>query len=254
MNLLIEIHWCTQYLVGAAKSFLQPQPDDSHTSLGFDAQKGCLFTRDLQGRGVLEYGIAEKKIRWPHGNVELDLQGKKHEEIVRALHMVFADAGFDRPYRFELHYELPYPRPQEGYSFPETRRDTLEKHTEFRKLGQMALEGFAEKNDLDAEVRVWPHHYDTGIYLPEIGSGGWSVGMGLAIPDSMIDEYYFYTSAYLDGMPIDPRGFPDLPQPAFWISGTFKGGILRSRGIDLDRAIDFLNRSLLIYEEQSQLA
>jgi hypothetical protein len=47
---------------------------------------------------------------------------------------------------------------------------------------------------VDNEIRIWPHHFDTGIYLK--ATDNLSFGFGLAMEDNMVGEPYFYFSAY----------------------------------------------------------
>lgn len=249
MKLLPEIHWSSQYLVAAAKSFLEEKPDDSHTNLGFNPETASLYTRDLQGRGRLEYAIAEKKLRWDELGLEWQLEGRTHPEILRALHKAFADSGMNSAYRFDLHYELPYDLPKSGYTYTESGTDTLAYHIAQRTLGQNGMRAISEK--YGQEVRVWPHHFDSGLFLNGLREDELSVGLGLAIPDALSDHYYFFISAYLNGVAVEPSGFGDAPGNGRWISGGFKGAILPTIGIGAEEAEEFLIGCLQMFIERS---
>ena len=46
----------------------------------------------------------------------------------------------------------------------------------------------------DEEVRIWPHHFDTGVYFEQNYKVG--LGFGFAMDDDMVGEQYFYIAGY----------------------------------------------------------
>ncbi|MEM1139447.1 MAG: hypothetical protein AAGH45_06145, partial [Pseudomonadota bacterium] len=45
-------------------------------------------------------------------------------------------------------------------------------------------------------VRIWPHHFDTAIYIQlttSTAEDAPGIGAGLAVPDALYGEFYFYT-------------------------------------------------------------
>ena len=46
------MHIAAQYLAAAGISFLEKQPDDSHTNVGFSVEDRTLFSRSLLSSGI----------------------------------------------------------------------------------------------------------------------------------------------------------------------------------------------------------
>ncbi len=251
MSVLSEIHWASQYLVGAAKTYLEYRSDDSHTSLGFDFARAAYLTHPIPGAGSLVYEVTGKKLYWSERGAEIDLKGKKHPEVLQELEALCKGVGLERPYHLDLHYELPYEPPKRGYQFGGADRGELELHVQQRILAQMALEIISGAYGWQVGVRVWPHHFDTGIFISDAAGDGRALGMGLAIPDSLVDGYYFYISAYEGSKQVDPSGFDALDSPAYWVSNGFQGGILPTKGVDPVQVARFLNNTIHAFRLRS---
>ncbi len=68
------------------------------------------------------------------------------------------------------------------------------------------------------------------------------MGAGLAIPDSISDDLYFYSSGYLNGETLGSQGFAKPPMGE-WGKGGFNGAVLESAGVAEEQAFEFLNHS-----------
>ncbi len=76
----------------------------------------------------------------------------------------------------------------------------------------------------ESEVRIWPHHFDTGIYTPINDQLG--IGFGLAMRDEMVGAPYLYFSAYgLNDHTLDYAEFEPLTN-GHWINQDWKGAVL----------------------------
>ncbi len=251
MSVLSEIHWACQYLVGASKTYLEYRSDDSHTNLGFDLNRSAYVTHPIIGKGSLVYELRGKKLYWSEGGDAIDLVGKRQDEVLEELKALCSSLGFDRPYRLDMHYELPYDPPEHGYQFGGRETGELELHIQQRLLAQMTLEIISGAYDWQVDVRTWPHHFDTGIHISGAGGDGRDLGMGLAIPDSMVEGYYFYSSAYEGSVQVDPSGFEPLDLPAYWVSNGFQGGVLPTKGVDPVHVARFLNGTIHAFRLRS---
>jgi len=96
---------------------------------------------------------------------------------------------------------------------------------EYRSLANVACDlllGFLQD---DGEVRIWPHHFDTGTYL-EVTSEI-SLGFGLAMEDSMVGAPYFYFSGYgLNGNEIEYSKMTPPSVGKWVITEHWKGAVL----------------------------
>ena len=83
------------------------------------------------------------------------------------------------------------------------------KQSEWADWRTIANQKLAELNQLSgrtSDIRIWPHHFDTGVYysIPdEQGKEQAAIWAGYAIADAVSPEPYFYLSGYNKQHPID---------------------------------------------------
>ena len=102
--------------------------------------------------------------------------------------------------------------------------DRLKTLSAQRVLAEKVIQKIKEAFNLNTACRVWPHHFDTGIYA-QMPNSEITIGLGLAIPDNVSDKFYFYISGYKDGKTMDTSGFSKLALGE-WKSDGFTGAIL----------------------------
>ncbi|MDY8134545.1 hypothetical protein [Aquimarina sp. 2201CG5-10] len=243
-----QLHLAAQYLAAAGISFVDKKDDDSHTNLGFSIEQGSLYTRKLKGQSIvlslnydlfiLEWNDQGKK------NV-LKLDGTSHAEVLDWIQKMAKTSNIG-PYTYDLHYELPY-KIQDDYIFKLEDLNGLQKLKEQRILTSNILREFLSINRLNSEIRIWPHHFDSGAFAPLEDESGLAVGLGLAIPDTMIQDYYFYISAYQGHNGIDTSSFSPLTN-GVWKNDGFKGAVLPITGIDFSKGVQFFNEAFNAYK------
>jgi hypothetical protein len=244
------IHLAAQYLATAGFSFLEKKEDDSHTNLGFDANTGYLETWPLNENGckiALDY--MQFSLHWISNDttrLTIYLDGKSHADIVQWVDQVTTALGRTEPYSYKLHYELPYDKITNDFTFLKPPQEELERSLNYRRIAQNALENIVNNMKFSTTIRVWPHHFDTGGY--EIINKGKqiSVGFGLAIPDMLINDFYLYTSGYKDNDGIDTSAFDRITY-GDWMNEGFKGAVLPMKNVDQAEAITFFNESIVQY-------
>jgi hypothetical protein len=112
-----------------------------------------------------------------------------------------------------------------------------------RILAQFALERILNDYKLKGSIRVWPHHFDTGVFTNLKHGSGISVGFGLAIPDDICHEHYMYISGYKDNTIIETSGLNNLSNGE-WKNDEFKGAILPTKNIVEPDAVDFFRQAI----------
>lgn len=240
-------HLAAQYLAAAGISFLKQQEDDSHTNLGFDPKSGLLSSRALGDKGdMLSLNYNNFSLIWhaPDFHERLRLQRRKHQEILNWLSSI-ASERLDEDYNYDFHYGLNY-KISRDFVFEIKSTDRLERLKNLRSLAQQVLEGLVIEYELNSEVRVWPHHFDTGAYSPLKDREGRSVGLGLAIPDDVCSTHYFYVSGYEDGQRMDTSDFNSLSHGS-WKNDSFKGAILPVKEVSEHMAKDFFEDAINSY-------
>ncbi|SDG78561.1 hypothetical protein [Winogradskyella thalassocola] len=238
-----QMHLAAQYLAAAGISFLEKQPDDSHTNLGFDKENGSLFTHTLSDQGdqlCLNYDNFALEWKSNKGTITFELDGAMHVEVLSWL----ADTSktqLNKTYHYGFHYDLPYSI-DNSFTFELLDSDKLNTLKNLRVLAQSVLEKIDQNYNLNASIRVWPHHFDSGIYsaLPDSDI---TIGLGLAIPDAICSKHYFYISGYKNGNKIDTSQLPKL-ESGEWKSGEFTGAILNADGIVESEGVTFFEEAI----------
>lgn len=149
---------------------------------------------------------------------------KGDRQIQQEVAQHIADQGIDTSLFWEpLHYEIP------DYGFQRQGivgifKDGLEQWKYFRKLANATCEAALGFLQTPGETRIWPHHFDTGIYVPATKRIG--IGFGLAMEDEMAGQPYFYLAGYPSQGAIDYSELPRLPRGRWEIEKQWKGAIL----------------------------
>lgn len=240
-----QMHLAAQYLAAAGISFLDKEPDDSHTNLGFNAENGGLCTHTLSENGdqlCLDYEKFALEWKSNQGTKSFSLDGATHAEVVTWLADT-SKANLNKVYHYQFHYDLPY-EIDNTFTFKLEDLEKLNALKNLRVLAQSVLETINTNYNLNTSIRVWPHHFDSGIYSP-LPDAEITIGLGLAIPDSICKEHYLYISGYKNGNTIDPSQLPKLKAGA-WISADFKGAVLNAATLAESEGIAFFEEAIAI--------
>ncbi|WP_431127292.1 hypothetical protein [Flagellimonas flava] len=247
MEMLQQLHLAAQYLATSGISFLEKKADDSHTNLGFSIDKARLETWPLDSTGTqLFLNYREFALAWSSAEeLTMDLRGKGHEEVVTWLKKTSEQLGLPS-YHFDLHYSLPYSM-DDNFKFELSNADQVEHLIQSRTLAQQALASFLEKEELVSEIRIWPHHFDTGAFTALNDGSGKSIGLGMAIPDTLVDDLYLYISGYRGHDALRTWAFKSLTRGK-WVNDAFKGAVLPVSGLTKDMAVQFFQEALARYK------
>lgn len=120
----------------------------------------------------------------------------------------------------------------------------LKELKDLRTLAQSTLASFLKNHNLKSEIRVWPHHFDTGAYT--ILNDDFALGLGLAVPDSLVNEHYFYISGNKAHLTVNTSTFDSLTLGK-WINNGYKGAVLPASKLNEKMALSFLNEAYTAY-------
>lgn len=236
-----QIHFISQYLATTGKSFLEHRPDDSHTNVGFNTTTQSLETWTLNGNGLkLLFDLTNFQLKWTTGE-SLILGGKTHEQVIDWLQASSHQLGMEKPYSFDLHYNLPFEW-NDDFTFQVDDLNEMNRLIALRILANNALSTFLITEKLQSDIRIWPHHFDTGAFVVLEDGSGKSVGMGMAIPDSLVNDHYFYISGYRGHDSMDTSNLGELSKGE-WINEGFKGAALPASSVNIDEAVHFLQQA-----------
>lgn len=245
------IHIAAQYLAAAGISFLDKKDDDSHTNLGFNAQRGQLETWPLNEKGcIISLDYTQFAIHLVTDNaigLTLSLHGKTHGEILQLMEKLTTALGTTKKYSYNLHYELPYGKITSDFTFEKPLEQDLDKCLSYRRIAQYAMETVVKNMKFNTTIRVWPHHFDSGGYETINSSKNIAVGFGMAIPDEIVNDFYLYTAGYRDSEGIDTSKFEQFTCGT-WMNAGFKGAVLPMKNVDEATAIAFFNQSIDRYK------
>ena len=203
------MHLAAQYLATAAISFIPKKDDDSHTNLGWTNH--TLETHEFPNGDKLGLNYENFSLEWTHhnGNKEyLLLNGTTHIEIIDWISKTSKNNGVNKPYSYNLHYDLPYDEVTVSSTFKLTDHNDVDLLIKHRDLAQSVISSVLKSNGYDSPIRIWPHHFDTGAFVN--ANDKLSIGIGMAIPDSLINDFYFYISGYHNHDPVIIESVDDL--------------------------------------------
>ncbi|WP_299218494.1 hypothetical protein [uncultured Aquimarina sp.] len=244
-----QMHFAAQYLAAAGISFVDKKDDDSHTNLGFSVEKGILYTRNLDNKPIvlsLNYDLFELEWNNTSSKNTLKLDGTSHAEVLQWLKRMTANSEMSKPYSYDIHYELPY-QITDDYVFKLQDISALQQLKKYRVLAYEIIREFLDRNKLYSEIRIWPHHFDTGAFAPLEDEAGLAIGLGLAIPDEAHNEYYFYISAYQGHDSVETINFKPLSLGE-WKNEGFKGAVLPVTGVNKNNGVTFFEEALTAYK------
>ncbi len=213
-----RIHLLSQIIAKVNRSLVPARPDDSHTNLYYEPisrrlygrwfqnqERACVLTLDLAG---LQYQLIND-----HYEPELsfEIAGKTVMQLEQEMVEAFEAIGMDTQELFApLHFEI------EKYDFADSAAEAishaaLEEWCFYRTQANHMCSDFLGFTQHIQEIRIWPHHFDTGVFVQANDSMG--VGFGLAMNDQVVDQPYYYMSAYPKDGSMD---YSQIPQSDFW--------------------------------------
>jgi len=248
MNMLKQVHIAAQFLAAAGISFIKKRGDDSHTNMGWSIDKQELSTWPLSEKGDrLSLSLKTFSLIWSNekNRAEFSLNEKSYLEVITWIKSQ-AKSNLGMFYIYHLHYELPYPFPSNDFIYQLTSRDELSKISALFDAGQSSFTAVLKQQELTSELRVWPHHFDLGAYI--VPNESLSIGFGLAIPDSTIDDFYFYVSGYNGGDSIETKNFKAL-SIGEWQTEAWKAATLRATGFKKNNITAFLMEAIQAFRQ-----
>lgn len=195
------VHRAIQIIVKASKSWLPEKADDSHTNLNWNMESKSFESREFQFKVQLFLNLSSFELEI-HQNEKIikaiKLSGEKHQNVEVELNQSFQQIGFGQElWNPNLHYKLPYSSLEE-FCYPVFNPGYFQEFIELRNFGQDLFLQFESKQNLNLGLRTWPHHFDLGgqmiLTTDENDEATSSIGLGMAMQDSLIPEYYLYLS------------------------------------------------------------
>ena len=232
----MQAHYAAQWLARFGRAYIPPQPDDSHTNLGWDDAFDGFIGHPLFDGMRLGLRIPDLSLTLLDGSGNalntFALQGRSEADVRLWLGEQVQTVGLpgeklDAPLPYVL---PPHPLAQGAPYDSAAVALALPALAAWYTNGLRALDsvrrGLLARGLTAPEVRCWPHHFDLDC-LTVIGSGvayvAPTMGAGFAPGDHYYEEPYFYVSLY----PRPERGaLPVLPPPGHWHTEDFLAAVL----------------------------
>jgi hypothetical protein len=238
-NVLLQQHHAAQFIALVGRHLIPKEADDSNTNMQYLPDREWLIGNELPGGMRIALSLPDLKLiildKQNHRRSELVLAGKSKKQVFDQLKQNLSDLGLDvSKFTNELHYTLPDHELDKNASFTTGDQKYIQENIFHRHNAEIVLIEIAAKYKKAELVRIWPHHFDTGSFvsLAYNADGGVSksIGLGWAIPDSMVNEPYYYLS-YWSESPVED--FNDLPDPEAgeWIRSGWHGGVVKNTDI-----------------------
>lgn len=232
---LQQQHHAAQFIALAGRHLIPQQPDDSNTNMQYYSESDMLLGNPLANGYRLGLHLSDLELYmldkdyFPTGRIPLI--GKSRQQVFAELKQRLDESGIDASkLNDELHYEVPAHPVANGSAFEIKDIKLFKENALYRHNAEIVLNVIAADYPDAEPVHIWPHHYDTGTIIPlsynDDGKLSRSLGLGWAIPDSMVNEPYYYLSLWSE-QAVD--NFKELPalKSGEWITTGWTGGVLR---------------------------
>lgn len=232
---LQQQHHAAQFIALAGRHLIPQQPDDSNTNMQYIPEKEILTGNELSNglrTGLnlytLELCLLDNKLNQLK---KITLPGKTRQQGFEELILMLSNSGVDvSNLKDELHYSIPEHPVSKGAAFSIKDAIFFKENALSFNNSKIVLESIIKNHKDAAPVRVWPHHFDTGTFFPIShnisGEMTRSIGLGMAIPDTMVNEPYFYLS-FWSADSTENINTVEAPEFGEWKTPDWKGAVLQ---------------------------
>lgn len=222
-----KFHHLAQFLAAFSNSYLPKAENDSQSNMEWSFIEKSLISRRVDNiylcldfRKVILKAVKERTVE------TLDLLGLTHSDIDAWLRKVLSGFGLDvSAFHYDLGFSLD--TPFDNFITLDAEDDeAIAKIISLRKSAQKSLTTIQKKHEKTSHIRVWPHHFDTGMLIDKSEEQNFSkgIGLGYAIADHVSDVPYFYVYSWPDHH-LNYDMLPTL-RNGMWINEDWKGALL----------------------------
>lgn len=224
-----------QLIAMVGHQLIPQKADDSNTNMQFLSAENVLLGNPLPNGFKLSLGLTDLKLsildKENNAVKQISLEGKNKQEAFNELKQCLSDLGVDvMDFKNKLHYEIP-PHPLDRKrAFSITNEEDFIENAKYRHNAKIVLNEVAALFKQKEPIRIWPHHFDTGAFYvikkDEEGEAIQTIGIGMAVPDAMVDEPYYYLSYWSKDSDEVEESLSALVA-GHWMMPDWKGAVLR---------------------------
>lgn len=230
-----KLHHLSLFLAAFGNSYLPKAEDDSQSNLEWSIKKAAIISREVKGTHLeLSFESLVLRLVSLNGIEEIDILGLQHHDIDTWLRENLSQTQLEE---HSFNYNLGFSLDTDSDTFTDLDKASEESILQLirhRNLCQQTLELISNNFENTTEIRIWPHHFDTGMLIDLSHQKDMSKGLGLgyAIADTVSDVPYFYTYGWGDNT-INYNELSSLKYGS-WLSKEWKGGLLpANHSVDL---------------------
>lgn len=256
----IAIHRVAQFLALTGINLIPKVADDSHTNLGWDAHRQAITGRyfELSNQTMrLTFLLKEQELCFETKEGQLvasiSLTYSDHESLMMWWRMQLQELGVRKDLIESLHYDLPDTAEYKGTEITDFEA-FIPIWSTLRTQANRVFQHLNTSKKLSSEIRIWPHHFDTGVYYP-LQADTHAIGAGMAMADTLQPEPYYYLYGWVKDQDLDFSDAPDLGKGEWLTAGAWKGAVLKVSEIEdlsqteevnqfLEVAFEFLNKQI----------
>ena len=220
------LHYKAQHLAALNNSFLPLLEDDSQSNLGWNMKRESFISRDLPNGSYLELSCKSFTFIY-HGKgfkADLPIAGRKDIDIELWIKEQLVRDGLDASmFPAKLNYKLSHFEVQID-KWNTKLKGAAKQLSAWRTFAQNGGGKLGEFYSHHSELRIWPHHFDTGMLVDLGDAYTKGVGIGYAIKDAVCSSPYYYAYAWGNNT-LNHDAMKPLTC-GLWKNGDWKGAIL----------------------------
>lgn len=229
-------HHAVQWATKAARANIDAVPDDSHSSLGWDASLAVLESQPLPAKqGSIRVAIRLTDLRLVivrdrAATETFAMNGKTDAEAGAWIDTILRTFGLRPASSVTLPYSIPNHAVDSGAAYVvDSGADALQELSRWYGAAAEVLEIMRGKlgkyRPGPSLVRCWPHHFDIAV-LVQLEEGHSESARSIGIGLSPGDEYYAQPYMYVSPWPrLDVAGLPAAPSPGHWHTQGFVAAV-----------------------------
>lgn len=237
-NLGQQYH-ASQFIALVGRYLIPKKPDGSNINMQYVPEKEMLLGNQHPDGWVIGVQLKDLSVQILNNKLEpvidIPLKGKTFENGFQELKSNLEKLGVDvSGLLTKQPYELPTDSLKDGKYFSIGNKEAVRENILYRHHAGLIINEQAARFEDVEPVRIWPHHFDTGTFITLARNGKGdatkTIGLGWAIPDSMVAEPYFYLSFWSESQMEITDEFKTLPSGE-WMMPTWNGAVLKTSEI-----------------------
>jgi hypothetical protein len=233
----LQVHHAAQLVAMVGHGLLPTEEDDSQSNMEWIDRRGALLGKDIPLAQTIRMGLLYHPFElhiFDHNLDSLDnlnLEGRTKQLAINWIKDHITALGADAEKVKPIgHFDIPHHPLDDGAEFELPNPIYHLEMAKYRSNADLILKEIKMKFEHASEVRIWPHHFDSSLHIPvafdETGNTTQSITIGLAVADSLLDEYYYYVNPWQPSDKVDPKSVPQLKGAGRWTKGKNKMAVL----------------------------